>query len=101
MAYDAMGNYTGYDDEPTYGPVEPAPNSYDPFGNPVFSETEEERRKREEEERKRAEKEAKRADETVAHEQKVTTYENGSRTVETKQEIPAGQRVPGPVRPGG
>jgi len=103
MAYDEMGNYTGYDDEPVYAPVAPteqAPNSYDPFGNPVYAESEEERRKREEEERKRAEKEAKRADETAVQEQKVITYENGSKTIETKQEIPAGQRVPGPVKPG-
>lgn len=103
MAYDEMGNYTGYDEEPVYAPVAPteqAPNSYDPFGNPVYSESEEERRKRQEEERKRAEKEAQRADNAVAHEHKVTTYENGSKTVETKQEIPAGQRVPGPVAPG-
>ena len=97
-----MGNYSGYDEEPVVAPVVPdqAPNSYDPFGNPVYSESEEERRKREEEARKKAEEEAKRADESVAHEQKVITYENGSKTVETKQEIPAGQRVAGPVRPG-
>jgi len=102
MAYDEMGNYSGYD-EPVSAPVAPtdqAPNSYDPFGNPIYSETEEERRKRQEEERKRQEKEAKRADESVAHEQRVVTYENGSKTVETKQEIPAGQRVAGQVRPG-
>jgi len=102
MAYDEMGNYTGYDEEPMVAPVVPdqAPNSYDPFGNPIYSESEEERRKREEEARKKAEEEARRADESVAHEQKVITYENGSKTVETKQEIPAGQRVAGPVRPG-
>jgi hypothetical protein len=80
MAYDMMGNYTGYEDD--ISPVAPA-----------GFETEEARRNREEEERKRREKEAKRADETAVQEQKVITYENGSRTVETKQEIPAGQRT--------
>jgi len=90
MAQDIMGNYGGYDEYTDYSqPVAPvAPAGY---------ETEEERRKREEEERKRAEKEAKRADESVAREERVITYENGSRTVETKQEIPAGGK--GPVAP--
>jgi hypothetical protein len=82
--YDMMGNYTGYDDYSD--PIGPA--------IPMGMETEEERRKREEEERKRREAEAKRADESVAREEKVITYENGSRTVETKQEIPAGFRMP-------
>lgn len=88
MAYDAMGNYIGYEDYST--PVAPV--------MPSGEETEEERRKREEEERKRREKEAKRADETAVQEQKVITYENGSKTVETKQEIPAGGKVQ-PVAP--
>lgn len=90
MAQDIMGNYAGYDEYTDYSaPVAPvAPAGY---------ETEEERKKREEEERKRAEKEAKRADESVAREERVITYENGSRTVETKQEIPAGGK--GPVAP--
>ena len=80
--YDAMGNYGGYDEYTDYSaPVAPV--------MPQGMETEEERKKREEEERKRAEKEAKRADETAVQEQKVITYENGSKTVETKQEIPA------------
>jgi len=87
MAYDLMGNYTGEYDYTT--PVAPV----DPMG-----ETEEQRRKREEEERKRAEKEAKRADETAVQEQKVITYENGSKTIETKQEVPAGGKVQ-PVAP--
>ena len=90
MAYDLMGNYTGEDDYTDYSaPVAPV----EPIG-----ETEEERRKRLEEERKRAEAEAKRADQSVAHEQKVITYENGSKTVETKQEIPAGLKLQ-PVNP--
>jgi len=80
--YDAMGNYGGYDEYTDYSaPVAPV--------MPAGMETEEERRKREEEERKRREAEAKRADETAVKEQKVITYENGSRTIETKQEIPA------------
>jgi len=80
--YDAMGNYGGYDEYTDYSaPVAPV--------MPAGMETEEERRKREEEERKRREAEAKRADETAVKEQRVITYENGSRTVETKQEIPA------------
>jgi hypothetical protein len=73
MAYDQMGNYSDYEDY-TVAPVEPG------------YETEEERKKR-------LEKEAKRADESVAHEQKVITYENGSKTVETKQEVPAGGAI--------
>ena len=84
--YDMMGNYTGYEDY-SVAPVMPA-----------GMETEEERRKREEAERKRREAEAKRADETAVKEQRVITYENGSRTIETKQEIPAGQRTQ-PVAP--
>lgn len=51
----------------------------------------------EEERRKRLE-EAKKADETVAAEHKVTTYENGSQTVETKQEVPASQGLQ-PIKP--
>lgn len=88
MAYDAMGNYIGYEDYST--PVAPV--------TPVDMETEEQRRKREEEERKRREKEAKRADETAVQEQKVITYENGSKTIETKQEIPAGGKIQ-PIAP--
>jgi hypothetical protein len=100
MAYDEMGNYTG-GDEQSYAPVEPvapeqSPNSYDPFGNPVYIESEEERRKREEEARQKA---ADEADSTVAQKHEVTTYANGSKTVKSTQEIPAGQ-VAGPVRPG-
>jgi hypothetical protein len=87
---DPMGNYSGYDEYTDYSaPVAPVA--------PAGMETEEERRKREEQERKRAEKEAKRADETAVQEQKVITYENGSKTIETKQEVPAGAR--GPVSP--
>lgn len=91
MAYmDPMGNYSNYDDYTDYStPVAPV--------MPAGMETEEERRKRELEERKRAEKEAKRADETAVQEQKVITYENGSKTIETKQEVPAGGK--GPVSP--
>ena len=90
MAYDAMGNYTGYNDYTDYSaPVAPV--------MPAGMETEEQRKKREEEERKRAEKEAQRADETAVQEQKVITYENGSKTIETKQEVPAG--TTGPVAP--
>jgi len=90
MAYDAMGNYSNYDEYTDYSaPVAPV--------MPAGMETEEERRKREEQERKLREKEAKRADETAVQEQKVITYENGSRTIETKQEIPAGGK--GPVAP--
>jgi hypothetical protein len=88
MAYDAMGNYIGYED--FSAPVAPV--------MPIGMETEEQRKKREEEERKRAEKEAKRADETAVQEQKVITYENGSKTIETKQEVPAGSKVQ-PVAP--
>ena len=92
MAYmDPMGNYTGYDEYTDYSaPVAPV--------MPAGMETEEERRKREEEERKRAEKEAKRADETAVQEQRVITYENGSKTIETKQEVPAGNKIQ-PVSP--
>jgi hypothetical protein len=91
MAYmDPMGNYSNYDDYTDYSaPVAPV--------MPAGMETEEERRKRELEERKRAEKEARRADETAVQEQKVITYENGSKTIETKQEVPAGSK--GPVSP--
>lgn len=69
MAFDAMGNYIGEIEDTT-----------------VY-ETEEERRKR-------LEAEAKKRGETVATEEKVIRYEDGSRTVETKREIPAGAVAP-------
>lgn len=56
---------------------------YDPYSG-IEIETEEDRKKREEA--------AKKADNTVATEHKVTTYENGSQTVETKKEIPPNEQ---------
>ena len=80
MAYDAMGNYTGFDE----GPVSP----YD------FEEEEKrkEQLKRELEATVKAESEL--AD-TVSRKQEVTEYGDGSRTVKTTKEIPA----KGPVAP--
>ena len=80
MAYDAMGNYTGFDE----GPVSP----YD------FEEEEKrkEKLKRELEATVKAESEL--AD-TVSRKQEVTEYGDGSRTVKTTKEIPA----KGPVAP--
>lgn len=78
MAYDAMGNYIGDFENTT-----------------SVYETEEERRKREQ-------AEAKKRGETVATEEKVIQYEDGSKTVETKREVPAGAvntTVQGPVDP--
>ena len=75
-----IGGYGGYED--TVSPVDP----------------EEERRRREEEARQAQEA----ADAEVAHEQKVTTYADGTKTVTTKQEVPAEQpatRSMGPVAP--
>jgi len=70
MAVDAMGNYIGdYEDTTT-----------------VF-ETDDERRKR-------LEAEAKKRGNTVATEEKVIQYEDGSKTVETKREVPAGAVAP-------
>ena len=98
--YDVMGNYTGFDD----GYVEPvspqAPVSYDPFGNPVYNE-EEERRKREEEARQIEEyqKQQDALANEVSHKQEVTTYADGSRTVKTTNEIPAGQQAPQRIQP--
>ena len=66
---------------------------YDQFGN-VIGEYESE-----EERRKRLAEEAKKADNTVAAEQKVVTYQNGSQTVETKQELPPGARPISPEAP--
>jgi len=91
MAYDQLGNYIGeYDTQDSYdyggGPIAPDNTA------PIYQgETEEERRKREEEE-------AKAAGESVQHEQKVVTYADGSRTVETKQEVPPSTPVE-PVQP--
>jgi hypothetical protein len=100
-AYDEMGNYTGYDDGydmggyPAVEPVSPqqTPISYDPFGNPVYNE-EEERRRREEELRQIEEykKQQEALGSEVSHKQEVTTYADGSQTVTTKREVPAGQQ---------
>ena len=82
-AYDEFGNYTGYDSQPV------SPYDFD----------EEERRK---EELKRQLEEQQRQQEELASEvsrkQEITTYGDGSRTVTTKQEVPAGQPVT-PVAP--
>jgi len=104
--YDVMGNYTGFDDSDygyDYGPTPVAPQeplTYDSFGNPVYNE-EEERRRREAEERQiedyRKQQEALGSE--VSHKQEVTTYADGSQTVTTKQEVPAGQRRLQPVMP--
>ena len=82
MAYDEMGNYTGYDESYSL-PVNP----YD---------FEEEDRKKEELKRQleaQAKKESELASQ-VSHKQELTTYGDGSRTVKTTQEIPAGKIQP-------
>jgi hypothetical protein len=85
--YDEMGNYTGYGADT--GPVSP----YD---------FEAEDRKKEEL-KQQLEAEAKRQDELaseVSHKQEVTTYGDGSRTVNTTHELPAGAAMPiAPVAP--
>jgi len=82
-AYDEFGNYTGYDDSYS-SPVDP------------YAIDEEERKR---EELKRRLEEQQRQEEQLASEvsrkQEITTYGDGSKTVTTKQEVPAGQ----PVRP--
>jgi hypothetical protein len=82
MAYDEMGNYTGYD-ESYSSPVSP----YD---------FEEEDRKKEELKRQ-LEEQQRQADELasqVSNKQEVTEYGDGSRTVKTTKEIPAGPVSP-------
>jgi hypothetical protein len=98
--YDAMGNYTGYDD--SYQPVAP---SYDSFGSEVLDD--EERRLKEEELKRQLEEYNRQQNELaseVSHKQEITTYGDGSRTVTTKQEIPAKAAQPAqpvaPVAPG-
>ena len=85
MAYDAMGNYTGFDDSVS-APVNP------------YDYEEEERKK--EELRKQLEDAQKQQEELasqVSQKQEVVTYGDGSRTVKSTQEIPAGSK--GPVAP--
>lgn len=91
--YDAFGT-----------PVAPV----DPLGDFIAQQEEEERRRREEEARLAAEEEARKAEEAAAKEaantevqtHEVKTYADGSKTVSTTQEIPAGQRaVAYPVAP--
>ncbi len=95
--YDAMGNYTGYDD--SYQPVAP---SYDSFGSEVLND--EERRLKEEALKRQLEEYNRQQNELaseVSHKQEITTYGDGSRTVTTKQEIPAKAAQPvAPVAPG-
>ena len=82
MAYDEMGNYTGYDDSYS-SPVSP----YD---------FEEEDRKKEELKRQleeQAKKESELASE-VSRKEEVTEYGDGSRTVKSTREIPAGKIQP-------
>ena len=82
MAYDEMGNYTGYDE------------SYSEPVNPYDFE-EEDRRK--EELKRQLEAQAKKESELasqVSHKQELTTYGDGSRTVKTTQEIPSGKIQP-------
>jgi hypothetical protein len=83
MAYDAMGNYTGFDE----GPVSP----YD------FEEEEKrkEQLKRELEAAVKAETELA---SQVSRKEEITEYGDGSRTVKTTKEIPAGGKVQ-PVAP--
>ena len=79
MAYDAMGNYTGFDE----GPVSP------------YDFEEEEKRK---EQLKRELEAAQKAESELANEvsrkEEVTEYGDGSRTVKTTKEIPAGKVQP-------
>jgi hypothetical protein len=107
MAYDEMGSYTGYDDSYDAGyPVEPVspqqtPVSYDDFGNPVYNEEEEKRRREEEAQQIEDYKKQQEAlGSEVSHKQEVTTYADGSQTVKTQHEVPAGsQRKLQPVVP--
>jgi len=82
MAYDEMGNYTGYDE------------SYSSSVSPY--DFEEEDRKKEELKRQ-LEEQQRQADELasqVSHKQEVTTYGDGSKTEKTTREIPAGPVSP-------
>jgi hypothetical protein len=83
MAYDAMGNYTGFDDSAS----EPV-NPYD---------FEEENKRKEELKRqlKQAQREEEELASKVSHKEEITKYGDGSQTVKTTKEIPAG----GPVAP--
>lgn len=83
MAYDAMGNYTGFDDSAS----EPV-NPYD---------FEEENKRKEELKRQlqQAQREEEELASKVSHKEEITKYGDGSQTVKTTKEIPAG----GPVAP--
>jgi len=84
-AYDEMGNYTGYDD--SYGPVSP------------YDIEEEEKRKEElKRELERAQKAESELASQVSNKEEIVTYGDGSRTVKTTKEIPAGGKVR-PVAP--
>lgn len=83
MAYDAMGNYTGYDES---------------VGEPVNPYDYEEEERKKEELRKQLEEQQKKQEELasqVAHKQEVTTMADGSRVEKTTRHTPAS----GPVAP--
>jgi len=86
MAYDEMGNYTGYDDSYS-SPVSP----YD---------FEEEERRKEELKRdlERAQKEQEELASQVSRKEEIVEYGDGSRTVKSTKEIPAKGKVQ-PVAP--
>jgi len=93
--YDAMGNYTGYND--SYQPVAPF---YDSFGSEVLND--EKRRLKEEELKRQIEEYNRQQNELaseVSHKQEITTYGDGSRTVKTQREIPAAGLGRGYVNP--
>jgi hypothetical protein len=80
--YDTMGNYTGYDES---------------YSSPVSPYDFEEEDRRKEELKRQLEAEQRQADELasqVSHKQEVTEYGDGSRTVKTTKEIPAGPVSP-------
>ncbi|CAB4151548.1 hypothetical protein UFOVP592_22 [uncultured Caudovirales phage] len=83
MAYNAMGDYTGFD-ESVSEPV-----------NPYEFEDEEKRKEELKRQLQQAQREEEELASKVSHKQEVTEYGDGSQTVKTTKEIPAG----GPVAP--
>jgi len=86
MAYDEMGNYTGYDD------------SYSSPVSPYDFEEEEKRKEELRRELERAQKEQSELASQVSRKEEIVEYGDGSRTVKSTREIPAGGKIQ-PVAP--
>jgi len=82
MAYDEMGNYTGYDE------------SYSQPVSPYDFEEEEKRKEELRRELERAQKEQSELASEVSRKEEIVEYGDGSRTVKSTREIPAGKIQP-------